>query len=414
MSNNKTEIKYKFSTLAFTRWTPHIFQDYSIEWKEDHLVKTMETRYISDKHFSNLNQLNIFCRENDLDNYRVERIFVNNGQIQIADFNNVYFFESPISIFSEDNILCKETGYEYSGKLQVISNPQTLKLINRIELNKYIMGVVPNEIGNYAPIEALKAQSITARTLAIVNFLNNRHKNQPYDVCSTTHCQVYRGLHLQNSKTKKAVKDTKYQILTYNNRPINSVYHSCCGGLTDSAHEIWGSSKVPYLTAKVDNPRAPHKKIDSNWEAKNWIKKTEDVYCSPGKKSKSWEKRNYKWEKTISRNELENRNSLKNISKIEILSRTSSGRAKEIELVGRYKNIKVEGEYKIRRKLGNLPSGLFYISRTNPFVFIGKGAGHGVGMCQIGAINMAREGRSFRNILEHYYENSKIINIKSE
>ena len=149
----------------------------------------------------------------------------------------------------------------YRGSFLVKNEKGSLDLLNLVSLDDYIRGTIKLEISPRWPEEAVKAQIITARTYAVKNL--SRHRDEGYDFCASSHCQVYGGVNAEDPITNKMVDATRGLILTYQNQPAGVCFHSESGGRTDSAQNVWGKS-VPYLIS-VDSPwegDSPH----ARWE----------------------------------------------------------------------------------------------------------------------------------------------------
>ncbi len=259
-------------------------------------------------------------------------------------------------------------GTEYTGKLEVFKSRLGLFVVNELPLEEYIKGVVKVEVGDNWPLEALKAQAIAARTYAVYNMQHSN--NGIYHMTSSTLSQLFKGLN-SDSDIEEAVNSTRGEILTYNGKPINALYHSTSGGQTELPEEVFGRS-FPYLRSV----------------------KTE---CSTSPL--------YVWERRISRKDLENVFGKSHIESIEIRSKTSTGRAKEIAVVGDEGNMTISA-LDFRKKLGwrRLPSTWFEVTgKQDMFLFSGKGYGHGVGMCQWSALEMANRGANYKEILSTFY-----------
>ncbi len=139
----------------------------------------------------------------------------------------------------------------YRGDLEVKCSGYKLFWINIVDMEDYLKSVVPSEISTRAPMAAVEAQAIAARTYAIRNI--DRHlKKTSYNLCDTVHCQAYFGISKEDDKHNEAIKATEGKILVYNNTPANTVYHSNCGGYIISSQAAWGGQPVPYLIGHYD------------------------------------------------------------------------------------------------------------------------------------------------------------------
>jgi stage II sporulation protein D len=268
-------------------------------------------------------------------------------------------------------------GIKYSGTIEVWKGKKGLYVINEVPLEEYIKGVVAAEIKESWDIEALKAQAVVARTYSMYQKLN-AGKDIPYHLTSSVLSQVYKGPSPSPSVTK-AVNDTRGEILTYEGKPIVAFYHSTSGGMTEDAGEVFQQS-LPYL-----------KPVRTNCELSPY----------------------YMWEKVIAVAEMEKALELKGITDIRIDSYTVSGRAKELKIfVEKGLDPVAISAVEFRKKIGweRLPSTLITgLSRNNgSFVFEGRGYGHGVGMCQWSALQMARDGKKYKEILEFFYPGTSL------
>lgn len=121
--------------------------------------------------------------------------------------------------------------------------------VSMVDIDDYVKGVIPYEMSASWPLEALKAQAVTARSYA--STLGTKHANYHFDLCTTTDCQVYRGTGRANANSNQAVDETAGQFARYNGKPINAVYSASNGGGSESAKNVWGND-LPYLKGKID------------------------------------------------------------------------------------------------------------------------------------------------------------------
>jgi stage II sporulation protein D len=300
------------------------------------------------------------------------------------------------------------SGKKYRGVLEVIylpENNQALAL-NIVFMEDYLKGVLPFEIGKWTEkeLEALKAQAIASRTYALYSLGNYQEKG--YDLESTVADQIYQGADSEEELTNLAINKTKGMILTYEGKPIKAHYHANCGGCTEKIEEVWNKPAEPYHHSFGD-----------------------DGYCT-------WAK-NSTWEESWSREELEEilskylsshqqipKEGLGKILNLEVIKRSPSGRVSLLELRTDKNLFRLEKDsirWVLRRNNSSypiLPSTLFDIylqkdtsGEVEKIVFKGFGNGHGVGMCQVGALGRARAGQSYRAILSHYYRGAKIVKL---
>ena len=269
----------------------------------------------------------------------------------------------------------------YKGRLDVIANGNDrLTLVNTLPLDEYIMGVVPKETFPAWPQAALRAQAVAARTFAVAHIQNGVGKD--YDIVSPAH-QLYGGASAETPATTKAVLDTQGEILTYNGKILETFFYTCCGGRTEEARNVFPTIK--------EYPRA-----------------VVSPYCKGTK--------HYSWRYSVAL-----RNASQKFSKagkslngdivyVKVLERFKSGRVAKIKFSSRKKSVVLTGE-ELRKILGynNIMSTLFKVRiRNGRLQFVGKGWGHGVGLCQWCSKVMADKGFDYEEILMHFYPGAKI------
>ncbi|MCX8034383.1 MAG: SpoIID/LytB domain-containing protein [Thermodesulfovibrio sp.] len=262
------------------------------------------------------------------------------------------------------------SGTIYRGEIELWKSAEGYFLINVVDLEEYVKGVVASEVGIHWPLEALKAQAVLARTYAVAHIIRNRTRNF-YDVTSSVFHQVYKG-EGGTEDIDKAVRETKGEILVYNKEPIMAFYHACSVEKTEDPKEIFGR-EYPYLKS-VEVPFTP----------------------SPY---------NF-WEKKISFELLEKALSINKIKDVEIVSYTTTGRIKELKFTdGEKEKIIKANELRRLLKWTPLPSTMVINMRVEEggVIFEGRGYGHGVGMCQWCAFQMAQDGKNYKEILQYFY-----------
>lgn len=295
-----------------------------------------------------------------------------------------------------------------------------LDAINRIDLEELLRGILPSEIYASAHIEALKAQAIAART-EILSAIGHRHPATPFLLCATQHCQVYNGTTNYTRETDRAVRETAGVVLLYEKRFVRAVYSSNCGGHTEDNSTVWGEHPEPYLRPVVDaDPSSDiYKKFRDGITEENleeFIYAGGDTFCSSSSFSN---KKAFRWKEEIPYNNilllLKKRFDINGLDDIIIEGRGISGRIKGITIISGEKKFYIDREYNIRQLFGGLKSGLMIIEKKKDssgrivsLIFTGAGWGHGVGMCQTGAIGMAERGYHYSDILKHYYSGVRI------
>lgn len=253
------------------------------------------------------------------------------------------------------------------------------KKLIELPLEEYLYGVVAGEIGSDFNEEAIKAQSIAARSFTVNIIMNKtkKHSSGAHVCTDYGHCQEYKPSKITD-KIKNAVNSTKGEILTYNNQPINALYHAMSSGKTENAVDVW-NHEYPYLKSV----NSPYDKEVKNINSSVNITKT-NLESKLGI--------------TLTNSPLS--------EQINILSRTEGGAVKSIKIG----NSTFRG-VDIRTKL-NLKSANFDISiKDDTITFNVKGFGHGIGMSQYGAQGMAKQGFNYEEILKHYYSDVKLINL---
>ncbi len=297
----------------------------------------------------------------------------------------------------------------YEGNLQIYAWGREVKVVVELPVERYVAAVSSSEMHPEAPVEAIKAQVVAART-NLFRTAGKHHPNEPYDVCAEDHCQVFRGLHVLKGRVLEAAEETAGEVLTYSGEPIEARYSKACGGITETFSVVWGEEDRPY------SPSFRDWEDGGEWDAsteEGFLKfyPVKESFCNvsfPGIENL------YRWEVSYSREDLSER--LKHLGvgkvlRIVPLKRGRSGRIYELLVIGLECERRIHGEYAIRETLGDpfLPSSAFTVEKEGDrFVLKGMGWGHGVGMCQMGAIGMAMRGYGYREILRHYYRGAEI------
>ena len=344
----------------------------------------------------------------------VEVVAVGSGSARDSDASLIWL-GSPADVFrGRFELVRGESGEMYT--------------VNILSLEDYVAGVVPYEIGAGAPQEALRAQAVVCRTEALE--LSARHGEEPFAICSSTHCQVYRGAaaELAQLDVRRAVDSTRGEVLFYDGRPAPCAkYHACCGGVTESAEAVWRFD-VPYMRGVHCCASAAQEDLPVDGEVGDDAIRDEAslraVIAAPNELDFCYGSNGYRWRADYTAGQLATilepiigrlEPSRSWIISIAVIERTPRGSALRVRVTTTEGEYDVAGEYAIRAALGGtvaIKSGVFVVdSEGDPpaaFVFSGAGYGHGVGMCQYGARAMARAGYSYRAILEHYYPGTMV------
>ncbi|MEH2445592.1 MAG: SpoIID/LytB domain-containing protein [Nostoc sp.] len=269
----------------------------------------------------------------------------------------------------------------YRGRTLVVPTEKGLTAVNWVDDQEYLYSVLGGEMDASWPQEALKAQAIAARTYAL--YEREKQRNNPiYDLGNTPdRWQIYKGVISESLATYAAVDSTLGQVLTYKNRIILSVFHACSGGHTENVEDVWGSNE-PYLRAVQD--------YDQNIKECNWVKT-----FSPTEISAKFPE-------------------VGNV--LDMIPETYSPfrSVKVLKIVGNRGTKVLQGE-EVRTAL-KLKSTRFSVTKgaDGSFVLQGLGFGHGLGMSQWGAYNLARQGVNHLQILGHYYQGVALTPIQAK
>lgn len=264
-------------------------------------------------------------------------------------------------------------GSRYAGNIDVWKGENGLYIINELPLEEYIRDVVAAEVIPDWDMEALKAQAVVSRTYAL--YQKTMNGNSLYHLASSVLHQVYKG---KNSDTRVmyAVAATTGEVLTFDGKIIEAFYHSTCGGKTENPEEVFGR-QYQYL-----------KSVESTCDLSPYAV----------------------WERNIRLDEIEKAVGIPNIQDISISAYTSSNRVRQLTIKSGSGTTTVNAT-DFRKALGwsRLPSTNFTITRTDAdIVFQGKGYGHGIGLCQWCMLKMAREGKTYMEILSFFYPGTAI------
>lgn len=315
--------------------------------------------------------------------YNMNSIFLismRGAKIEVRDKNNLIGSFSEVKILAKTKnciltvkgILPSTDSREYDDSFIFRINEKKLQAINYVNLEKYIAGVIEAEGGINAPFEYYKAQAVLIRTYTIKNIY--KHAEEGFDLCDQVHCQAYHGRNAGNENIYKSTMATAGEVLIDQDSVlVMSPFHSNCGGQTSSAGIYW-QSDLPYLQS------------------------VKDPFCL--------EQKNATWEKTVNRYDWYKFLKSHGVSNPE--------KYMTYELSGRKKYF-IENKLtmrEVREKFG-LKSSLFSIHTTgNQVIFNGRGYGHGIGMCQWGAIEMANVGYTYLDIIHFYFQHVSITDYR--
>jgi len=307
--------------------------------------------------------------------------------VKIEKKNDEYGLRIFNSFYPTTSIMIKsKNSFKINGKvlnfnLAIILYKNELYAVNVLPLEAYLAGIINSEISSKWPIESIKAQAVVSRTYAFRKKIKNRSK--PYDLNTTVLDQVYKGITNIDKASIDAVKETYGEVITYNHRLIEAFFFAHSGGKTEDGSYFSGVD-VPYLRPVDDSIYVKDRPRNK------WTYKVKLSYFMKKLKSKNWIK-----------GELE---------KIKITKRSKSNRVLRLSLISD-KTVSISGE-NLRQVLGysKLFSTNFKINVKGKYLVVtGKGSGHGVGMCQLGAYGMAKAKKTYKEIIHKYFTKVKII-----
>lgn len=298
-------------------------------------------------------------------------------------------------------------GKPYRGTVLLRPAATGVTVVNVLDIETYLLGVVPLEIGAGRPpeeLEAVKAQAIAARTYAIRHL--GRRSELGFDVYATVMDQVYGGAGAEDPVSTRAVRETRGEVVVYQGEPIEAFYHSTCGGRTAAMEEVWPGSPRPYLRSVSDA------KPDGGW------------FCETSNRfrwSESWD--HEALTTALSRALRERGVTTGPVTRVEFMTLTGlteSGRAEALLLSTNAGQHRVRGD-SIRWVLRPEPNRILNSAaielhphghgEVTALEVRGQGWGHGIGMCQVGAMGRARAGHSYRDILSTYYPGTEIVRL---
>ncbi len=355
----------------------------------------------------------------------VAQIDVRRGATSLANVPGNVVLSSPDGIVRIGTRL-----YRGVAEVHIAAGGGAIAGVNELPLEQYLWGVVPRELGPIAfpELEALKAQSVAARTYAIANF--NKRVSDGYNLLPTTADQVYGGFQDEHSLSTQAVNETGGVIATADRiRPIEALYFSTSGGFTANNEDVFNSTPVAYLRGIPDHQRGNSLEnhedgVQNNANARQLRATKQGDFEADWSRFHRW---TFEWSNAEIRDVISSwvGQDVGAVLAINVLERSGSGRVKTIEYVtetGSYFDTKDRIRSSLRfidanGAKANLPSTLVYVEPVHDkktkeltgFVAWGGGFGHGVGMSQTGAVGMAEKKASFIEILKHYYRGIELV-----
>lgn len=331
----------------------------------------------------------------------------------------------------------------FRGALRLIKREAGLTVINEVPLEDYVTSVISSEMSATCPLEMLKAHAVISRSwlwfpksspspvgraqspnLDSHEILRwyGREAHPDFDVCADDHCQRYQGITKAFSPAAaEAVRATAGEFLRDDGAICDARFSKCCGGITERYATAWEDEAIPYLESIYDSQAQ-----SLSYSPETWIRSAPPAYCNtkdsellarvlPGFDQETRDF--YRWQVSYAPEELaELINTrlgvdLGPIHELQALARGPSGRIYRLKITGERDYVIIGKELEIRRALSrtHLYSSAFVVDKEPESVVIrGAGWGHGVGLCQIGAAVMANEGKTYTEILRHYYRGTTV------
>ena len=348
----------------------------------------------------------------------------------------------------------------FLGKLRFIVEDNNICAINELPVETYLTSVISSEMRATSSLELLKAHAVISRSWLLAQMEqrkaeNNNADKQPsffktdkeivgwydredhkrFDVCADDHCQRYQGItKAANKHVVEAIQQTAGEILTSHGEICDARYSKCCGGAVEEFQYCWENIKKPYLQALPDTlpDTTPLPDLTDEAVARQWILSSPDAFCNTTDQKVLSQVLNdfdqettdfYRWSQTYSQAEvkqlLEEKLEVQFGDIIDLipLERGKSGRIYRLKIVGKERTLIIGKELEIRRALSksHLYSSAFIVEKADikdgvpqKFIIKGAGWGHGVGLCQIGAAMMGKQGYRYKEILLHYYKGAEI------
>jgi len=320
----------------------------------------------------------------------------------------------------------------FNGTLRLVVDSDNVTAINELPVERYLTSVISSEMSATSSTELLKAHAVISRSWLLAQIekrhqLSNgnsdsffsftkkddelirwydREDHTIFDVCADDHCQRYQGItHADNPSVVEAIKATRGQILTFDGEICDARFSKCCGGQTEEFQYCWEDTPKPYLVSVPCPYCDTHDRHILSQVLNDYDQETPDFH---------------NWKVEYTQDELTElvshklKMDLGDITDLIPLERGKSGRIWKLKIVGTKRSFTIGKELEIRRALSetHLYSSAFEVEKdANHFILHGKGWGHGVGLCQIGAAVMGEEGKKYDDILLYYYRGAEIQKI---
>lgn len=375
----------------------------------------------------------------------VEPLYASAFSVSVSEggfYVNDVLYQAETLEFVPDNGIITVDSKPYRGYIRLVSNGNSFSVINVVNLEEYLYGVLPLEMATGWPIEALKAQAVCARTYAAKDV--GRFEQYGFDVTDNTLSQMYGGVNVEKEDTTRAVDETKGLIATYNGNIAETYYFATSSGTTLDVKDVWGSDKYPYLVPVDDSLQSEVIPDNGKWKVEYTKNELTELFESKGvdigivldvsvdeynqqgavmKLTFSGADGSKTYTKGKTRDILNLRSQTYTLTKL-----TTGGESKILSvLTGKGNtsttlNINVlskEGQTAVADKVNVLSKDTVecYENKTGDFTGIrleGTGYGHGIGMSQNGAKAMAKAGHTFDEIIKHYYTGVELTSVAAE
>ncbi len=306
------------------------------------------------------------------------RVHLHNASQEFGDFSSIVI-ESLVldGTFRIRPVIPALDSRSYDDDLLIESKTDFINIINRVDFDKYIAGVLESELGPNAEPELYKAHSLLSRTYALKEF--EKHREEGFSLCDGVHCQVYKGRSIYNPEIPKAVFETSGEVVAdFHYKLITAVYHSNSGGETQRSSDVW-LNPLDYLQAVMDphSLQQPHAKWTDTIDYADW--------------------KNYLLDNGM--------NSVKKLPE-ELLYVQQLHRKKYFVLdKDTIRFTKIREDWNMKSTFFNM-----FPEEDGKILIWGKGYGHGIGLSQEGAMKMARDGYNYKDIIQFYFYNVRLMN----
>lgn len=347
----------------------------------------------------------------------------------------------------------------FEGELHFLIEGNKVRAVNSLPVEDYLKSVIASEMSATASMEFLKAHTVISRSWLYAQLLRcnastksvlehccdeeiirwyARENHTTFDLCADDHCQRYQGIpSVGNDRAKEAVEATANIVLASEGKVCDARFSKCCGGMTERFSACWEDEDFSYLDAFRDNDgKQGFVDLTNETAAREWIEGSPEAFCNTADATVLTQVLNgydcetndfYRWQQVYTQQELSQLVAQRSgmdfgiIHDLQPVERAASGRLVRLRIVGDKRTVVVGKELEIRRWLSSshLYSSAFVVDKAVDengnvkFILKGAGWGHGVGLCQIGAAMMGEKGFDYKQILEHYYPSTQLVDVHS-